>query len=91
MDLPSILKQRLERLGYEQRDLAAAAQVTESYISPLFYYRELQGLRDPLHFRGPALGEGAAVQASSAPPGRPGPAEVSLASSRSKADGIKRC
>ena len=35
MDLPSILRQRLEQLGHEQRDLAAAAQVTESYISQL--------------------------------------------------------
>jgi len=35
MDLPLILRQRLEQLGYEQRDLAAAAQVTESYISQL--------------------------------------------------------
>ena len=35
MDLSSVLKQRLEQLGHEQRDLAAAAQVTESYISQL--------------------------------------------------------
>jgi transcriptional regulator with XRE-family HTH domain len=35
MDLPSILRQRLEQLGREQRDLAVAAQVTESYISQL--------------------------------------------------------
>ena len=35
MDLPLILKQRLEQLGHEQRDLAVAAQVTESYISQL--------------------------------------------------------
>ncbi len=35
MDLPSIIRQRLEQLGYEQRDLAVAAQVTESYISQL--------------------------------------------------------
>jgi len=35
MDLPLIVKRRLEELGVEQRDLAAAAQVTESYISQL--------------------------------------------------------
>src|SRR5208337_1310475 len=35
MDLPLILRQRLELLGHEQRDLAIAAQVTESYISQL--------------------------------------------------------
>ena len=35
MDLSSILRQRLEQLGHEQRDLAVAAQVTESYISQL--------------------------------------------------------
>jgi transcriptional regulator with XRE-family HTH domain len=35
MDLPLILRQRLEQLGHEQRDLAVAAQVTESYISQL--------------------------------------------------------
>ncbi len=35
MDLPFIIRQRLEQLGYEQRDLAVAAQVTESYISQL--------------------------------------------------------
>ncbi len=35
MDLSSVLKQRLEQLGHEQRDLAAATQVTESYISQL--------------------------------------------------------
>src|SRR5208337_4320210 len=35
MDLPSILRQRLEQLGREQRDLAVATQVTESYISQL--------------------------------------------------------
>ena len=35
MDLSSILRQRLEQLGHEQRNLAVAAQVTESYISQL--------------------------------------------------------
>lgn len=35
MDLPLVIRQRLEQLGHEQRDLAVAAQVTESYISQL--------------------------------------------------------
>ncbi len=35
MDLPAVIRQRLDQLGYEQRDLAGAAQVTESYISQL--------------------------------------------------------
>jgi transcriptional regulator with XRE-family HTH domain len=35
MDVSFIIKQRLEELGLEQRDLAAAAQVTESYVSQL--------------------------------------------------------
>ncbi len=35
MDVPLVIRQRLEQLGLEQRDLAIAAQVTESYISQL--------------------------------------------------------
>jgi transcriptional regulator with XRE-family HTH domain len=35
MDIRLVIKQRLQELGLEQRDLAAAAQVTESYISQL--------------------------------------------------------
>ena len=35
MDVCLLIKERLERLGLEQKDLAAAAQVTESYISQL--------------------------------------------------------
>jgi transcriptional regulator with XRE-family HTH domain len=35
VDVRLIIKQRLEELGLEQRDLAAAARVTESYISQL--------------------------------------------------------
>jgi hypothetical protein len=35
MDLPTVIRQRLDQLGYEQRDLAGAARVTESYISQL--------------------------------------------------------
>ena len=35
MDVCLVIKQRLEELGLEQKDLAAAAEVTESYISQL--------------------------------------------------------
>ena len=35
MDICLVIKQRLHELGFEQRDLAAAAEVTESYISQL--------------------------------------------------------
>ena len=35
MDVTLVIRQRLEALGVEQRDLATAAQVTESYISQL--------------------------------------------------------
>jgi transcriptional regulator with XRE-family HTH domain len=35
VDLTLVIKHRLEELGLEQRDLATAAQVTESYISQL--------------------------------------------------------
>jgi transcriptional regulator with XRE-family HTH domain len=40
MDLPLVIRQRLEQLGCEQRDLAVAAQVTESYISQLLTRRK---------------------------------------------------
>jgi len=40
MDLPFIIRQRLEQLGHEQRDLAVAAHVTESYISQLLTRRK---------------------------------------------------
>lgn len=35
MDVSLVIKHRLEDLGFEQRDLARAAEVTESYISQL--------------------------------------------------------
>ena len=35
MDFGSVIRGRLKELGFEQRDLAAAAEVTESYISQL--------------------------------------------------------
>ena len=41
MDACLAIKQRLEKLGLEQRDLAAAAEVTESYISQLLTRKKL--------------------------------------------------
>ncbi len=35
MDFSAVIRSRLEQLGFEQRELASAAQVTESYISQL--------------------------------------------------------
>ena len=35
MDVPLVIRHRLNELGLDQKDLAAAAQVTESYISQL--------------------------------------------------------
>ena len=41
MDVCLVIKQRLEELGLEQRELAAAAEVTESYISQLLTGKKL--------------------------------------------------
>ena len=41
MDLCSAIKSRLQELGLEQKDLAAAAEVTESYISQLLTRKKL--------------------------------------------------
>jgi hypothetical protein len=41
LDVCLVIKQRLEKLGAEQRDLAAAVEVTESYISQLLTRRKL--------------------------------------------------
>lgn len=41
MDVCSVIKARLRTLGYEQKDLAAAAEVTESYISQLLTRKKL--------------------------------------------------
>jgi hypothetical protein len=41
VDVCLLIKQRLEDLGAEQRDLAAAAEVTESYISQLLTRKKL--------------------------------------------------
>jgi transcriptional regulator with XRE-family HTH domain len=40
MDVPLVIRQRLGQLGLEQKDLAVAAQVTESYISQLLTRRK---------------------------------------------------
>jgi transcriptional regulator with XRE-family HTH domain len=40
MDVSLVIRQRLEKFGLEQRDLARAAQVTESYISQLLTRRK---------------------------------------------------
>jgi len=36
-----IIKERLEELGYEQKDLAAAVQVKESYVSQLLTRKKM--------------------------------------------------
>jgi transcriptional regulator with XRE-family HTH domain len=41
VDVCLVIKQRLQELGYEQRDLAMAAEVTESYISQLLTGKKL--------------------------------------------------
>jgi transcriptional regulator with XRE-family HTH domain len=41
VDVSLVIKQRLEKFGLEQRDLARAAQVTESYISQLLTRRRV--------------------------------------------------
>ena len=40
MDVPLVIRRRLDELGLEQRDLARAARVTESYISQLLTRRK---------------------------------------------------
>ena len=41
MDVCSVIKTRLQELGLEQKDLAAAADVTESYVSQLLTRKKL--------------------------------------------------
>ena len=41
MDVCLVIKERLAELGFEQKDLAAAAEVTESYISQLLTRKKL--------------------------------------------------
>ena len=41
MDVPHLIQQKLTELGLDQRDLADAAEVTESYISQLLSRKKL--------------------------------------------------
>ena len=41
MDVCLVIKERMEQLGFEQKELAAAAEVTESYISQLLTRKKL--------------------------------------------------
>lgn len=41
MDVSIVIKQRLEELGLEQKDLARVADVTESYVSQLLTHKKL--------------------------------------------------
>lgn len=41
MDVSLLIRQRLQKLGLEQKDLASAAEVTESYISQLLTRKKL--------------------------------------------------
>jgi transcriptional regulator with XRE-family HTH domain len=41
VDVCLVIKERLEELGFEQKDLAAAAEVTESYVSQLLTRKKL--------------------------------------------------
>ena len=41
MDVCLVIKRRLEELGLEQKDLASAAEVTESYVSQLLARKKL--------------------------------------------------
>lgn len=46
MDVCLLIRQRLDELGFEQRELAAAAQVTESYISQLLTRKKIPPAAD---------------------------------------------
>jgi transcriptional regulator with XRE-family HTH domain len=46
VDVCLVIKERLEELGFEQKDLAAAAQVTESYVSQLLTRKKLPPASD---------------------------------------------
>ena len=45
MDVSELVQQKLNELGLEQRDLADAAEVTESYISQLLNRKKCRLLR----------------------------------------------
>ena len=67
----------------EEIEFLKGLRLKGRHPTPLFYYRALQTLRDPLHFRGPAFGEEAAAPGSSAPAEHPGAAKVPLVPLRS--------
>jgi len=46
MDFAALIRSRLKALGYDQKDLARAAQVTDSYISQLLTRRKAPPSRD---------------------------------------------
>jgi transcriptional regulator with XRE-family HTH domain len=46
MDVSSLIKARLQELGFEQKELAAAAEVTESYVSQLLTRKKLSPAPD---------------------------------------------
>lgn len=46
MDVCLLIRQRLDELGFDQRELAAAAQVTESYISQLLTRKKVPPAAD---------------------------------------------
>ena len=41
MDIPLVIRRRMKQLGLEQKDLAIAAEVTESYISQLLASKKI--------------------------------------------------
>jgi transcriptional regulator with XRE-family HTH domain len=46
MDVCLVIKERLDELGLDQKDLAAAAEVTESYVSQLLTRKKLSPAPD---------------------------------------------
>jgi len=53
MDVCLVIKARLKELGVEQKDLAAAAEVTESYVSQLLTRKKLPPAPDRTQPRTP--------------------------------------
>ena len=51
----------------EEIEFLKALRFRGKHPTPLFYYRELQNLRDPLHFRDAVLQGRGAAEASVAP------------------------
>jgi transcriptional regulator with XRE-family HTH domain len=51
VDVSLVIKHRLTELGLEQRDLAVAAQVTESYVSQLLTRKKAPPAQADRHIR----------------------------------------